>query len=136
MANGQTAVATAEQDLREHIERVRRGETPRQLAEDIIFVTGAYPRPIIGRAQLAADPTQERLQRERLNYAQQGSIQRLVMAQSGDLAYVYHTSQLSWDTAEGQHVSFEAAGLTVWQQVDGEWQVAAFFGRPNQSESA
>ena len=136
MANDQTAVATAEQGLREHIERMRRGETPRRQAEDIIFVNGAYPRPLIGRAQLAANPTQERLLRERLNYSVQSSTQRLVAAQSGDLAYEYGTSQMSWDTAEGKHVDMEAVWLRVWQKVDGEWEVAVFFGRPNQSEPA
>lgn len=131
MANGQPTVATEEQRLRHHIDLLDRGEVQPAMTDDVIFASGAYPRPIIGREQLETHPDRERLRRERQNMSSKRELERLVVSQSGDLAYAFGRFHLTWDTLDQQHISIKGSFLTVWRKVDDEWRIEASFNRPN-----
>ena len=99
--------------------------------EDRIVWSGATKRPAVGRSQ-RGDPFPEAKVDERKNQRSTTKVERLEVAQSGDMAWEYSTGTLDYDLDESpmRHVSFENATLRVWKKVDGQWRVAATFMRP------
>jgi ketosteroid isomerase-like protein len=99
---------------------------------DVIFWSGAFKRPVIG--------TEDGKSKQE---AGEGSIadrkpatqklvtkpQRIVVADSQDLAYEYSIFTLEFDTKAGKHIKFDGAGLRVWQKQGGVWKQAAIFAR-------
>ncbi len=128
-----TAETTDEQVLRRLIQQIGAEEACASLTDDAIFVSGAYPRPVIGRAQIPiAEPSPELRVDERRNEAKTEQLRRLVIAASGDLAYDFGDFALSFEQAGGVQVSFGGSYLRVWRKLDGAWQVDAWFMRPNE----
>ena len=97
--------------------------------EDSIFVSGAFPRPMIGHA------VQEALgsRKDRSNESRKGEVVRLVISQSGDMAEEFGNFTLSFDQPDKTHISFDGSYLRVWRKTGGEWLEDAFFARPNES---
>jgi len=124
---------TDEQLIRDLV--AQQNKTPNQrllpLTDESIFWSGAYPRPTIGKQQSPENRAiTEQMKTERLNYQSTARIERLVIAQSGDIAYEYGNGTLSWDTPQQKHVQFDNAYLRTWKKTNGQWQVDAFFARP------
>ena len=126
--------AAEEQHIRELIRRAQSGERDViQATDDSIFVSGAYPEPIIGREELRKNA--EQLRQQRRNMAATPLGERLVVvAQSGDLAYDYGTYHMEFDDAEGRHVAIDGASLRAWRKVDGQWKPAVTVAHPYHRE--
>ena len=99
---------------------------------DIIFWSGAYKKPVIGheddkpkQRDGEGSITDRTLSTQKLVT----TAQRIVVADSKDLAYEYSTFTLEFDTKAGKHVKFDGAGLRVWQKRGGVWKQAAIFAR-------
>jgi ketosteroid isomerase-like protein len=107
--------------------------------DSVIFVSGAYPRPIIGRSQPrdSATQTAQNEMEKRSNVRRTIRPQRVVVSRSGDLAYGFAYFDMAFDrpdsTGRGtEHVRFEGSQLSVWRKVGGEWRLDAVFSRPNE----
>jgi hypothetical protein len=110
-----------------------------KVTDSVIFVSGAYPRPIIGRGQPRDRATQaaqkETGKRSKMN--RQVRPQRVVVSKSGDLAYGFAYFDMEFDRPDStgqaiEHVKFEGSQLSVWRKVGGEWRLDAVFSRPNE----
>jgi ketosteroid isomerase-like protein len=125
---------TDEQVLREIIRQ--EDEKPPKRTEDFIFASGLVPRPIVGRKEVEAmeqSRTQEAA-KSRANQRTKTEMRRLVVAQSGDLAYDFGDVTFSYDAPDGKRVSFNSSYLRAWRKVRGEWMVDAVFFRRNEPE--
>jgi ketosteroid isomerase-like protein len=107
--------------------------------DSVIFVSGAYPRPIIGRGQPRDSATQfaQKETEKRSEMNRKIRPQRVVVSKSGDLAYGFAYFDMEFDrpdsTGQGtEHVKFEGSQLSVWRKVGGEWKLDAVFSRPNE----
>lgn len=119
-----------EQLLRKLIQEDNDGENVIKRTEDSVFVSGAYPRPMIGHAaQEALGP-----HKDRSNESRKGEVLRLVISQSGDMAEEFGNFTLSFDQPDKKHISFAGSYLRVWRKINGEWLEDAFFARPNEPE--
>lgn len=124
-----------EQILRDLISRADSDPNLIKRTDDAIFVSGAFPRPIIGRAQMEAmKPKRDRMMKTRLNETQKTELVRLVISDSKDLAYDFGNFTIDYDTPDKKHVSFGGSYLRVWRKIKGEWRGEAFFARPNEDE--
>ncbi|MGN6392595.1 MAG: hypothetical protein ACTHM9_10165 [Gemmatimonadales bacterium] len=111
-----------------------------KMMDDIVFVSGAYPKPMIGRN--AIDPRDSSManadtaMRRRSAVVQAVHPQRVVVSRSGDMAYGFALFDMKFDQPDTaghiEHVSFSGSQLTVWRRVGGEWRLAASFNRPNE----
>ena len=130
IAQADTNGKTDEQLLRKLIQEENEGKHVIKPTEDSIFVSGAYPRPMIGRAvQEAVGRT-----RDRSNVSQKGEVVRLAISQSGDMAEEFGNFTMSFDKPDKTHISFDGSYLRVWRKIKGEWLEDAFFARPNEPE--
>ena len=130
------AIQGDEQTIRNLVKRQDQnpGERIIPRTDESIFVSGAYPRPVLGNQQSAENKQiNEQLKKERLNFATDTRIERLVISQAKDMAYEFGYSNLSWDTPEKKHISFEASYLRVWRKMNNEWKADAAFFRPNET---
>lgn len=107
--------------------------------DDVIFVSGAYPRPIIGRQAISASDTAmidaQGETRKRSNERRKSRVQRVEVSKAGDMAYGFALFDMEFDrpdsTGKQEHVKFEGSQLTVWKKLQGQWRLAAAFMRPN-----
>jgi hypothetical protein len=105
-------------------------------ADDEVFWSGAYQRPFIrpnkGQEIPGADLN------KRSNQKQTTDVQRIEVAASGDLAYEFSYGTLEFDMPgpPPQHIAFKTGLLRVWKKVNGDWNVAALFARPLDSQCA
>ena len=128
IAQTDTSSQSDEQLLRKLIQQDNEGKNVIKRTEDSIFVSGAYPRPTIGRAaQKAEGPS-----KDRSNKSRKGEVVRLVISQSGDMAEEFGNFTLSFDQPDKKHISFDGSYLRVWRKIKGEWLEDAFFARPNE----
>jgi ketosteroid isomerase-like protein len=119
-----------EQLLRKLIQEDNEGKNVIKRTEDSILVTGAYPRPLTGRAvQEAVGPP-----RDRSNVSRKKEVVRLAISQSGDMAEEFGNFTMSFDKPDKTHISFDGSYLRVWRKIKGEWLEDAFFARPNEPE--
>lgn len=103
-------------------------------AEDSFFWSGAFDKPLIGKAAQDAARTKAESQEPRKNQGSAEHPERIVAAKSGDMAYEYGTGSLSYDEQKtGKHVTFQTGYLRVWKSVDGECRVVAFMVMPIES---
>jgi hypothetical protein len=103
-------------------------------SDDSFFWSGAFDKPLIGKAERETEATKKETAEPRKNEASADRPQRFVVANSGDMAYEYGSGDMSYeDLKTGKHVSFQTAYLRVWKSVDGECKVAAFMIRPIES---
>ena len=106
---------------------------------DAIFVSGAYPRPIIGRQQISRSDSGTRAAHAsaamRTRTTSKVRPIRVEVSQSGDMAYGFALFDMAFDrpdsTGKSERVAFEGSQLTVWRRAGGEWRLAAAFMRPN-----
>jgi ketosteroid isomerase-like protein len=127
-----------EQTVRRLIENF--DESSKRTTEDIIFVSGAYPRPLIGRQAIPASDTAmtraEAETRKRSHEHAKTRVQKVAVSKSGDMAYGFALFDLEFDqpdsTGKKEHVKFEGSQLTVWRKQKGQWLLAAAFARPNE----
>ena len=123
---------TDEQTIRNLVAQQNEGKDVIKYTENRIFVSGAYPMPIIGNSPMsAANQEADNQVKARKNFTAKMRIERLEVAQAGDMAYEFGYGNLSFDTPENTHKSFEASYLRVWRKIQGEWKVDVFFARPN-----
>lgn len=131
-----TTTTSDEQTIRDLVAQENEGKHVIQFTDNRIFVSGAYPRPLIGQQMNAGDQQRnDQMQKERQNVSQKSRIERLEVAQAGDIAYEFGYSDLSWDTPQKKHIAFEASYLRVWRKVQGQWKVDVFFARPNEENA-
>jgi ketosteroid isomerase-like protein len=105
---------------------------------DNIFWSGAYKRPIVAPEKGQPFTGRGGTIEDRVPRSQKTSTEviRIVVADSGDLAYEYSKSTLEFDLKNGNHVKFDTGLLRVWQKQDGAWKQAAFFVRPYDAPDA
>lgn len=134
LANAQNN-SSDEQTIRNLVAQENEGKNVIQSTDSSIFVSGAYPRPIIGKQNSAEEKQiNEKMDTERQNFSSKRRIERIVVSQAGDMAYEFGYGDLSWDTPEKKHISFEASYLRVWRKINGEWKVEVSFARPNDEQ--
>lgn len=123
---------TNEQAIRALVERQNRGEEVIKGTDEFVFasgVTAAYP--VVGH-----QPSTETLEvPERAGLEQPAPvvyerIVRLVVAQSGELAYEYGDCAFGLAAPEPKAQSFDGSYLRVWRKQNGHWLVDAAFARP------
>jgi len=119
-----------EQLLRKLIREDNEGKNVIKRTEDSIFVSGAFPHPMIGHAVEEALGSRK----DRSNESRKGEVVRLVISQSGDMAEEFGNFTLSFDQPDKKHISFDGSYLRVWRKIHGEWLEDAFFARPNEPE--
>ena len=126
--------ATAdEQAIRAIVAQGNEGK-PMPYTDDRIFVSGAFPKPLIGMKLNAEDQQRsDNMKTERLNFTSRFRIERLVVAQAGDMAYEFGYGDLAWDTPEKKHVAIESSYVRVWRKMQGSWKVDLSFARPNET---
>jgi ketosteroid isomerase-like protein len=100
------------------------------VADDAYFFSGALEKPVIGRATADRAFKPVAAQRKNAKYAPLKA-ERIVAAASGEMAYEYGTSEVSFDeVGSGKHIAFTAAYLRVWRSIDGSCKEAAFMAEP------
>jgi len=119
-----------EQLLRKLIREDNEGKNVIKRTEDSIFVSGAFPHPMIGHAVEEALGSRK----DRSNESRKGEVVRLVISQSGDMAEEFGNFTLSFDQPDKTHISFDGSYLRVWHKIRGEWLEDAYFARPNEPE--
>jgi hypothetical protein len=136
---GQTKAANSkpkddEQILREII-RQEDERLPKR-TENFIYATGRTPRPLIGRKELETfeQSLKPNTASKILKRSTKTEMKRLVVAQSGDLAYDFGDVVFTDETVEGKVTSFNSSYLRTWRKIKGEWLVDAIFVRRNESE--
>jgi ketosteroid isomerase-like protein len=95
---------------------------------DRVFWTAAFQQPVVG-TETPTPRTHERGLEHRVPGTTKNDTQvrRIVIADSGDLAYEYSDGTLSFDLVDGQHISSPNSTLCVWQKEGGQWKQAAIF---------
>jgi hypothetical protein len=102
--------------------------------DDNFFWSGAYDKPMIGRAEQEEGRKKLGAEEPRKNEVDVDHPQRVVVSKSGDMAYEYGGGELSFDEQKtGKHVSFQVGYLRVWKSVDGQCKVAATMVKPIES---
>jgi hypothetical protein len=118
-----------EQLLRKLIREDNEGKNVIKRTEDSIFVSGAFPHPMIGHAVEEALGSRK----DRSNESRNGEVVRLVISQSRDMAEEFGNFTLSFDQPDKKRISFDGSYLRVWRKINGEWLEDAFLARPNES---
>src|SRR5271155_3541242 len=102
--------------------------------EDNFFWSGAYDKPMIGKAERAEGAKKVEAEEPRKNEVYTDRPQRVVVSKSGDMAYEYGGGEMSFDEQKtGKHVFFQVAYLRVWKSVGDQCRVAATMVRPIES---
>jgi len=123
------ASVCSEQKIRDAAQK-----TSAKYSDDSFFWSGAFDKPLIGKANQQTGARKQETAEPRKNEASANHPQRIVVANSLDMAYEYGTGDMSYeDLKTGKHVTFQTAYLRVWKSVEGECKVAAFMIRPIES---
>jgi len=102
--------------------------------DDNFFWSGAYDKPMIGKAEQEEGRKKVEAEGPRKNEVSADHPQRVVVSKSGDMAYEYGGGEMSFDEQKtGKHVSFQVGYLRVWKSVDGQCKVAATMVKPIES---
>jgi ketosteroid isomerase-like protein len=128
VGQGTTRASAEAQRLRELLERLERERELPPVSDDVFVAAGGYPEPVRGAAALRTGSADIR-SRQR-NFARTVTLERVAVAEAGDLAYVYGTQRSEWDNLEGGHRTIEGAFLQVWRQQAGEWRMEAAVTHP------
>jgi hypothetical protein len=103
-------------------------------SDDSFFWSGAYDKPMIGKAEHDAAAKKLETEEPRKNQTSAEHPQRIVVDNSGNMAYEYGRGDVGYDDQKtGKHVTFQVAYLRVWKSVDGECKIAAFMIMPIES---
>jgi hypothetical protein len=127
---------TDEQRIRALIARADQGMQPPRTA-DRIFWSAAFKRPVVGNQSAEEIPT-DRRPALRVPGSQRAktTVERIEIAKSGDLAYEFSNSDLSFQLKNGRDVSLPTSLLRVWRKEQGQWKVAANFSMTHYQEPA
>jgi ketosteroid isomerase-like protein len=102
--------------------------------DDNFFWSDAYDKPMIGKAEHEEARKKVEAEEPRNNEVDADHPQRVVVSQSGDMAYEYGGGEISFhEQKTGKHVSFQVGYLRVWKSVDGQCKVAATMVKPIES---
>lgn len=111
---------------------IRNGSTT--ATEDSFFWSGAFDKPLIGKAAQEAAGLKAKRDEPRKNSVSSLHPQKIEPSSSGDMAYEYGTGNLAYDEPEtGKHTAFDLAYLRVWKASGGECKLAAEMYRPIES---
>lgn len=128
----QPAADEVERAIRELVRKSDEGQ-PIKRTEDSILSSGLTPRPLVGRQEQQKFRREfEAARKKRPNAKTKTTIERMVVAKSGELAYEYSNFRTEWDGPEGMRTGMDGSYLRVWRKVKGEWLEEAYFARPNQ----
>jgi hypothetical protein len=101
-----------------------------KVADDAFFWSGAHDKPVIESAEKEEAAKKTEAEAPRKNPVADLHPQRIVVSNSGDMAYEYGRGEVSYDLPKtGKHVSFQAGYLRVWRAIDGECKVSAHMMR-------
>lgn len=120
-----------EQTIRDLVRQENEGKRVIKFTDQSIIASGATPRPVVG--QDARKKMIQELSAKRLNQTRKDETLRLVISESGDMAYEFGNFTLSFDTPEKKQVSFSGYYLRVWRKVNREWMVEVLFARPHET---
>ena len=95
---------------------------------DRVLWMASFQKPIVGN-ETPTLRTHERGIENRVPNSEKAhtDVQRIVVSQSGDLAYEYSNGTIAFDLLDGRHISSPNSTLRVWQKQDGQWKQAAAF---------
>jgi ketosteroid isomerase-like protein len=99
-----------------------RGTGHPKITDDIVFVSGHYPRPIVGRRQVVAERTAtDRADVAPINHpVLKTRPQTVAVSKSGDMAYGFALFDMEFDRPDSagktEHMKFEGSQLTVWRK--------------------
>jgi hypothetical protein len=112
------------------------GSSPGIILPDQVFWSGAYKRPIVRPQRPEPHTGRPGAIENRVPESMKSKTEpiRIVISESGDLAYEYSKSTLEFDMKTGGHMVLETGTLRVWQKRDGEWKSAAHFNFPYDRE--
>jgi ketosteroid isomerase-like protein len=127
----QTADKADEQALRDIIQQQDEGKDVMKYTDNAIFVSGALPRPIIGRE--VGLRTKEEIAKSTPNRTTKREVERLVVSKSADMAYEYGNFTTTHDGPDKKRTGFNGSYLRVWRKLDGQWKVDVSFNRKNES---
>ena len=128
----QPAAADDKKAIRQLIRKEDEGERIKW-TEDGIVATGLTPKPLVGKKAAQEFRSKwEAVRKQRPNSKTKTTVERLVIAKSGDLAYEYSSFRMEWDGPDGKRTGFTGSLLRVWRKVDGQWFAEAMFARPNE----
>ena len=124
-----------EQQIRDLIAKYDARQTEEMFTKDRIFWSGATKRPAIGSEHGEEVPSDRRLSL-RVPGSQRAKTTpvRIEVAKSGDMAYEFSNSQLSFELKDGKKESLLTSTLRVWKKEAGQWKMAAQFSRPHYPE--
>lgn len=78
-----------------------------KVADDSFFWSGAFDKPLIGKAEREEGAKKLEVEAPRKNQVSAQHPQRIDVSKSGDMAYEYGTGELSFDDQKtGKHVAF------------------------------
>jgi ketosteroid isomerase-like protein len=95
---------------------------------DRVLWLASFQKPVVGD-EAPVLRTHERGIENRVPGTSRNSttVRRIVIAESGDLAYEFSDGQLDFDLKAGDHITSANSTLRVWQKQDGQWKMAAGF---------
>ena len=120
-----------EQAIRNLVAQANEGKNVVQSTDDVIFVSGPYPRPFIGKTNEERQRIADSLSKVRSNFSYKREIVRLVVAKSGDIAYEFGNGVINFDNANKEHQTVNNSYVRTWRKVNGQWMVDIVFHRPN-----
>jgi ketosteroid isomerase-like protein len=124
------AMGEDEKAIRELIKKIDTDQ-PATRTDDSIYSTGPSGT-LVGKAE--QEKAQERLAalaKERGKTTVKTTVERVVVANSGDLAYEFSRFRMDWAGGTGKAGGFDGVYLRVWRKVEAEWREDAFFARPH-----
>src|SRR5580765_3966843 len=112
-----------EKALRDMVRQQSEGKNVITYTGEAIFVSGLYPRPMIGKARSEQEKAlAEQTKESRPNQTTKFDIVRLVVSKSGDMAEEFGNFKIEFDGQGNQRTGFEGSYLRVWQKVNGTWK--------------
>ena len=103
-------------------------------AEDAFSYMPPYGKPVVGKPAIQAANEKSFSDRTNIQHSWVGE-HRIVSSPSGDMAYEYGTTLMSYDSKQDGHQEFKAVILTVYKAKDGACQKVALTMQPLEDES-
>ena len=116
-----------EAEIRALIARRDAGERIPSATDRVVWLA-SFQKPVVGDEAPVLRTHERGLDNRVPNTTKTTTIvRRIVISQSGDLAYEYSDGTLDFDLKDGTHVTSPNSTLRVWQKQDGQWKMAATF---------
>jgi ketosteroid isomerase-like protein len=111
---------------------IKEGNLP--VAEDAFSYMPPYGKPVVGKPAIQAANEKSFSDRTNIQHSWVGD-HRIVPSASGDMAYEYGTTHVSYDSKSGGHHEFEAVILSVYKAGDGVCRKVAMTMQPLETEA-